>query len=164
MFTAAKTSAIAAIAALGVAILPAAPALAWGKKEQGFLAGVATAVIVDKLLEANRAARAAPAPTPYYSAPAFVDPKPRYAPAYGTTSTSAIYGTPAARAFNSYSRDERKAIQRQLRYQGYYTGGIDGAFGPGTYGAVTAYARDAGATGNLKSTGGAFAVYDGLLY
>lgn len=163
MFTAAKTSAIAAIAALSVATMSAAPAMAWGKKEQGFLAGVATAVIVDKLLDANkRSYRAAPAPTPYYGAPAFVDPKPTYGTTYG--SGGSIYGTPAARAFSSYSAEERRMIQRQLRYQGYYSGGIDGAFGPGTYSAITAYARDTGASGNLRSTGGAFAVYDGLLF
>ncbi len=33
-----------------------------------------------------------------------------------------------------------------------------------TYNAVTAYARDVGASGNLRTTGGAFAVYDGLLF
>ncbi len=47
---------------------------------------------------------------------------------------------------------------------GYYYGGIDGAFGPGTYNAVTAYARAAGASGSLGSTGGAYALYDGLIY
>jgi hypothetical protein len=160
MLTAAKTSAIAAIAALSVATVPAAPALAWGKKEQGFVAGVAAAIIVDKLLDANRRTyRTAPAPTPYYGTPAFVDPKPSYG-----TSAGSIYSTPAARAFASYSAEERRMIQRQLRRSGYYSGGIDGAFGPGTYGAITAYARDTGASGNLRTTGGAFAVYDGLLF
>lgn len=155
MFTAAKTSAIAAIAALSVAAIPATPALAWGDKEQGFLAGVVTAVIVDKIIDGNRKTyRPAPAPAPVYA-----DPNPGYGSGY-----TSIYATPAARAFGSYSREERKAIQRQLRRAGYYSGGIDGAFGPGTYNAVTAYARDAGASGNLRTTGGAFAVYDGLLF
>lgn len=161
MFTAAKTTAVAALAALSVAAMSTAPAMAWGKKEQGFLAGVVTAVIVDELIEGNKARRATPVyPAPVYPAP--VHPAPVYAdPGH---SYSSIYSTPAARAFNSYSREERKAIQRQLRYAGYYGGSIDGVFGPGTYNGVTGYARAAGASGNLKSTGGAFALYDGLLF
>ena len=55
-------------------------------------------------------------------------------------------------------------IQRRLSAYGYYNGGIDGSFGPGTYNAVVSYARDAGAGRNLSSTGGAYAVYDGLLF
>lgn len=145
----AKSTIIAAIAALSIVAIPASPALAWGKKEQGFVAGVAAAVIIDEILKQNRKAKAAPPPAPVYVTPA---------PAYAS-----IYSTPAARAFNSYSLSERKAIQRQLRAWGYYRGGIDGAFGPGTYNAVVAYARDAGAAGNLASTGGAYAIYDGLI-
>ena len=71
---------------------------------------------------------------------------------------------PGCRAFQNYSAAERKAIQRNLRAWGYYRGGIDGSFGPGTYNAVVAYARDEGASGNLKSTSGAYAVYDGLIF
>ncbi|MDM7933131.1 peptidoglycan-binding domain-containing protein [Tabrizicola sp.] len=149
----AKSMMIAALAALSIAALPSAPAHAWGKKEQGFVAGVATAIIVDELLKQNRRARAvAPAPAP---APVYVEPRPAHA---------SIHSTPAARAFNSYSASERKAIQRNLRAWGYYRGGIDGAFGPGTYNAITAYARDEGASASLSSTGGAFAVYDGLIF
>ncbi len=106
-----KSSAVAALTALSIAAVPAAPAQAWGDKEQGFVAGVAAAVIIDEILKQNRKARATPpAPAPVYVAP---------------THTS-IYATPAARAFNSYSRGERKAIQRSLRSMGYYHGGIDG--------------------------------------
>ena len=147
-----KTTAIAATTALSIAALSAAPAHAWGKKEQGFVAGVATAVIIDELIDNNRHRRAAPAPAPR---PIYVEPRPSY---------GSIYGTPAAQAFNSYSKGERKAIQRSLRAQGYYRGGLDGAFGPGTYRAVVAYARDAGAAGHLQSAGGAYAIYDGLIY
>jgi Putative peptidoglycan binding domain len=84
-----------------------------------------------------------------------VDPNPGYV---------SIHATPAGRAFKSYSLHERKAIQRSLRASGYYGGGIDGTFGPGTYRAITAYARAAGASGNLQTTGGAFALYDGLIF
>lgn len=174
MFTAAntaRTTAIVALTALSVATLPAAPALAWGKKEQGFVAGVATAVVVDQLLRQRRMApppRPAPvytAPTyaaPTYAAPAY--PEPVYASPAPVVVPTTIHATPVARAFNSYSLTERKAIQRNLRSAGYYSGGIDGAFGPRTYNAVIAYARDAGAGGNLKTTGGAFAIYDGLIF
>lgn len=153
----AKRSFVAALAALSIAA-PTAPALAWGEKEQGFVAGVATAVIVDEILKQNRNARRAPEVV-------YVNP-PRYTyverPSY--QHTTSIYATPAARAFQNYSLRERKAIQRNLRAWGYYRGGIDGAFGPGTYNAITSYARDEGAGGNLRSTSGAYAVYDGLLF
>jgi hypothetical protein len=149
----AKSTMIAAIAALSIAALPAAPAHALNKKEQGFIAGVATAIIVDELLKQNRRARTvAPAPVP---APIYVEPRPVH---------TSIYSTPAARAFNSYSASERRAIQRNLRAWGYYRGGIDGVFGPGTYNAIVAYARDEGASARLASTSGAFAVYDGLIF
>ncbi|AZL59924.1 antifreeze protein [Tabrizicola piscis] len=152
-----KSTLIAAIAAASIAV-PAAPALAWGEKEQGFVAGVATAVIVDELLKNNRKARAYDR---RYSAPVYAEPRTVYTQPKHTTS---LYATPAARAFNSYSASERRAIQRNLRAWGYYHGGIDGAFGPGTYNAIQAYARDEGAAGNLRSTSGAFAVYDGLIF
>ena len=70
----------------------------------------------------------------------------------------------AAQAFNSYSHNVRKAIQRSLRSYGYYSGGIDGSFGPGTYNAISAYARASGASGNLNTTGGAYALYAGLIF
>ena len=155
---AARSAALAALTALSVATLPAAPAHAWGEGEQNFLAGVVTAVVVDQMLTQGRKARrddhagrhAAPAPV-------------REVPEYRSTPSS-IHATPAARAFNSYSAAERKAIQRRLRAEGYYAGGIDGAFGPRTYNAVLAYASEVGATGTLRTTGGAFAVYDGLIF
>lgn len=153
----AKTTLIAGLTALSVAAIPAAPALAWGDKEQGFVAGVATAVIVDELVK-NRRARMG-APVYVAPAPVYVEPRPVYVEPRHTTS---IYATPAGRAFQSYSLSERKAIQRNLRAWGYYRGGIDGAFGPGTYNAVVAYASDEGQS--LKSTSAAYGVYDGLLY
>jgi Putative peptidoglycan binding domain len=152
----AKTTLIAGLTALSIAAVPATPALAWGEKEQGFVTGVATAVIVEELLK-NRKARLA-APT-YAPAPVYVEPQPVYREPVHTTS---IYATPAGRAFQSYSLRERKAIQRNLRAWGYYRGGIDGSFGPGTYKAITAYARDEGQS--LRSTSAAYGVYDGLLF
>jgi hypothetical protein len=151
----AKSRMIAALTALSIAALPAAPALAWGDKEQGFVAGVAAAVIVDQILTHNRRARAAyGAPVQYY-----VDPR-----ASSPSTYSSVYSTPAARAFQSSSVSERKAIQSRLRAYGYYRGGIDATFGPGTYSAITAYAKDQGRSGNLSSTSGAYAIYDGLIY
>jgi hypothetical protein len=148
----AKKNLVAALTAAAIAAVPAAPAMAWGEKEQGFVAGVVTTVIIDELLKQNRKAREARrAPEVIYVAP----------PVHTTTS---IYATPAARAFQSYSLSERKAIQRNLRAWGYYRGGIDGKFGPGTYNAVVAYARDEGASGNLSTAGGAYAIYDGLIF
>ncbi len=162
----AKTTLIAGLTALSIAAVPATPALAWGEKEQGFVAGVATAVIVDELLK-NRRARMygqtyAPAPTyveprSYYREPTYREPTYRE-----PVHTTSIYATPAAKAFQSYSSTERKAIQRNLRAWGYYRGSIDGAFGPGTYSAITAYARDEGAS--LSTTAKAYGVYDGLLF
>ena len=148
--TKARTTLIAGLTAAAIAAVPATPALAWGEKEQGFVAGVATAVIVDELLKQGRKAREA------RRAPEVV-----YVERPVRTATS-ISATPAGRAFQSYSLSERKAIQRNLRAWGYYRGGIDGAFGPGTYNAITAYARDEGAS--LGTSAAAYGVYDGLLF
>lgn len=155
--TNAKTTLIAGLTALSIAAVPAAPALAWGDKEQGFVAGVTTAIIVDELLKNNRKARLYD--RGYTAAPTYVEPRTVYVEPRRTVS---LYSTPAARAFQSYSPSERKAIQRNLRAWGYYRGGIDGAFGPGTYNAITAYARDEGQS--LSSTSAAYGVYDGLLF
>lgn len=154
----AKTKVIAGLTALTIAAVPATPALAWGEKEQGFVAGVATAVIVDEILK-NRRARMGAAPVYVAPAPIYVEPRHTYVEPRHTTS---IHATPAARAFQSYTTSERKAIQRKLRAWGYYRGGIDGAFGPGTYNAIIAYARDEGTS--LSSMARAYGVYDGLLF
>lgn len=161
-----KTSAIAAVTALSLAVSTAAPAHAWGKNEQNFLKGVAAAVIVGSIIK-NSQAHAQPAPAPVYQAPAY-QPAPQHphrghGRVVGSTQNS-IYATPAAQAFNSYGSRERKAIQSQLRAYGYYSGGIDGSFGPGTYRAVVAYARDTGGERQLGDRGGAYGVYDSLIY
>jgi hypothetical protein len=150
----AKRNLIAMLTAASlVAALPSGPALALGDKEKGFVFGVAAALIADQLLRADRRARTVQ-PAPTFS---FVEPT---RPAVATS----IYRTPAARAFQSYSPAERKAIQRQLRAWGYYRGGIDGSFGPGTYSAVVSYAADEGLSARLKDSNSAFGVYDSLLY
>ena len=149
----AKSHLIAAVAALSITALPATPAKAWGDKEQGFLAGVVTTIIVDSLITKKKTV----APAPVYAAPppVYVDPAPVY---------TSLSSTPAARAFNSYTRAERKVIQRKLRAWGYYSGAVDGSFGRGTYNAVLSYAADEGASSSLKSTAGAYGLYDGMLY
>jgi hypothetical protein len=155
-----KRSAIAALAALSIVAIPASPAHAWGEKEQNFVAGVATAVIVGQIIKNNKRNTRAPAPM-YYADP---QPQPVYrAPTYHQPAAS-IYNTAAARAFQSYSSGERRLIQKRLAAYGYYSGGIDGSFGPGTYRAVVAFARDEGAIRNLESTGGAYTLFDGLIY
>jgi hypothetical protein len=154
-----KTAAVSAIAATSIFMGSLTPAQAFGDRERAFLQGIATAVIVDKLIETQRPRRQAPV----YVAPpvTFVPDQPTYHPRPVQTS---IYQTPAARAFNSYGYSERVAIQRRLAALGYYRSGIDGAFGPGTYNAVVAYARDAGQGSSLGGTNTAFGVYDGLIY
>ncbi|MGL4321543.1 MAG: peptidoglycan-binding domain-containing protein [Paracoccaceae bacterium] len=153
-----KTAAVSAIAATSIFMGSLTPAQAFGDRERAFLQGIATAVIVDKLISQPRRQQ------PVYVAPppvTFVPEQPVYQPRPAQVS---IYQTPAARAFNSYGRAERLAIQRRLAALGYYRSGIDGAFGPGTYNAVVSYARDAGQGSSLGGTNTAFGVDDGLIY
>ena len=154
----AKNRAIATLLAISLAV-PAAPALAWGQREQDVLKGVLGTLVVGALIrEANRDKN--PPPRYYY-----VDPRPQQGNGHQNGySQGSVYSTPAAQAFNSYSRSERQAIQRRLAAHGYYYGGIDGAFGPGTYRAVEAYARDSGNRDRLSSRNGAFALYDSLIF
>ena len=156
MLPAFKRTAIASLTALAIAAAPVAPAYAWGDNEQNFVKGIAATLLVQGLIrEAKRGQRNQPV---YYA-----DPQPR--PVYeAPRSHTSIYRTAAAQAFNSYSVRERLMIQKRLSNYGYYRGGIDGSFGPGTYSAVAAYADDQGQGGDLRSTAGAFGVYDGLIY
>ncbi len=144
------TAAVTAAAlAAALALAAAAPAMAWGKREQGFVAGAATAILLYEIARDNKrrngARRAAPAPQPVYV------PAPHYTAA------------PAKAAFLEYSANGRRAIQARLRAYGYYTGAIDGVWGPGTARAVEAYARDSGYAGGLSSRDGAIQFYNALI-
>lgn len=167
-----RTTAIAAAAGLAMLAAPVNEAQAFGQRERDFLKGAAaTAIVGTLILNQNRRAAApryAPVDPGYapvtrggvqrgYADPVYAQPR-HYAP------QASIYQTPAARAFNAYPAADRRAIQRRLQAYGYYRGGIDGAFGPGTYAAITAYARDEGQGGRLASTDRAFGVYDSLIY
>lgn len=159
MLPAVKKTVIASVTAFALAVSAAAPAQALGKNERNFIAGAATALVINGLIRQDRAIRQQ---APRYEPPRYVEPSPVYQPrpVYQTS----VYNTVAAQAFNSYSRGERIAIQRQLSRQGYYRSGIDGSFGPGTYNAVAAYARDIGATRQLASREGVYGIYDGLIF
>jgi Putative peptidoglycan binding domain len=146
-----KFTTLAVTAAL-VTALATPPAMAWGDKEQNFLAGVAATLLVGGLIQSSHQQRP----------PAYVPPA---QPTYYTPPTySSIYQTPSATAFNSYSSNERKRIQSTLAAYGYYHGSIDGAFGSGTYNAVQAFATNTGKTSLMSTQAGAFTLYDGLLF
>ncbi|MCB2115056.1 MAG: peptidoglycan-binding protein [Rhodobacteraceae bacterium] len=160
-----RTTAAAAIAALSLGLALPAPAYAWGEREQNALAAIVAAGIVGTLIvNENKRRHAAPvarAPAPQYYQPAYTQPRyetPRYQPA-----PSGIYSTPAARAFNSYTPAQRRAIQSRLAGAGYYNGGIDGSFGPMTYRAIMAIAGDSTGTDQLSTMGGVYEFYDTIL-
>ncbi len=162
-----KNNAIAALIAVAVA-LPAAPALAWGQREQDTLKGAVGALIIAGIIsdaQHRKPRHVVPQQPPIYHEPPPVyerphhehrKPKPHY------DRVISLYETAAARAFNSYSGAERRLIQRRLARAGYYYGGIDGSFGRGTYNAVANYAADRGHS--IGSQAGAYGVYDGLIY
>jgi hypothetical protein len=158
-----KTTAIAALTAAAVFTTSLVPANALGRDERKFLQGAVAAIIVDQLIEGaqDRRRRA-----PVYVQPRqpVYAPQPQYYEPHYQPQRTSIYSTPAARAFNSYGRGERVAIQQRLRAMGYYRSGIDGSFGPSTYNAIVAYAQDSGLGRNLGSTNTAFGVYDSLIY
>lgn len=154
-----------AVTALSLSVAAVAPAQAFGRSERGFVQGVAATLLVGAILRDARLRSRAPTYAPVY-APVYAQPQPvplrpvyrNYVPA------SSIYQTPAAQAFNSYAPSQRYAIQQRLAAQGYYRSGIDGSFGPGTFYAVTEYARDTGNSAQMATTRGAFGVYDSLIY
>jgi hypothetical protein len=174
-----KQAVVAAVSALAIAV-PAAPALAWGQRERDTLTGVAGALLIENVIRNSRHTQAQaaqpqyvpqPQPQPRYVKPHY---QPRYVePQYQprrrhyeqrVVVAPSIYATPAADAFKSYSWAERRMIQRRLAVFGYYDGGVDGSFGPGTYSAITAYANAQGQGRALRATNTAYAVYDGLIY
>jgi Putative peptidoglycan binding domain len=150
MLPAVRNTFIAATAAAAIALTPAAPAHAWGDKEQGFVAGVATFLILNEIAKDAKKRRA----------PAYQAPQPIYVPA----NPPPVYqSSPAKQAFLEYSPNARRAIQQRLRSYGYYAGSIDGVWGPGTARAVEAYARDVGYGGGLGTRNGAVQLYNALL-
>lgn len=158
-----KTTVIAAVTAVALVASGTAPAQAWGKPEQQFLAGAATAVLLGSLiLNSPRYGNAQPQ---YQPRPQYL-PRPHrpQRPVYYTPAPVSIYGTPTGRAFNSYTSNERRRIQSTLTAYGYYHGGIDGAFGPTTYSAIDAYARNTGKSASLSTSAGAYGLLDGLLF
>jgi Putative peptidoglycan binding domain len=172
-----KNTAISAVTALSLALGLAAPAKAWDQREQDVLKGVVGTVVLGTVLRDYGILPPRNRPVyqqqPVYQPPVYQPPRavytqPRYyeEPVYQPRQTysTSVYRTAAAQAFNSYSLSERRAIQRRLAAQGYYYGGIDGSFGPGTYNAVAAYAADLGQSQRLASRDGAFGLYDGLIF
>ncbi len=179
-----KTKAIAAITALSLSMTAAAPAQALGKNERNFLKGIAAALIVGAIVNEGRKSTPAPAPQQVYRQPTYQAPQhsykqqtyqqPRYQAPKTTQTTGRIIGkssaygsgvhdTAAAQAFNSYSPAERARIQRQLARFGYYSGSIDGAFGPRTHQAVYEFASSAGKPEALNTAAGAYRIYNALL-
>lgn len=167
MFTSLKTAATGATMALAIAAASVSPAEALGKRERNILLGLTAAVIAGALInearDNDRPRRQVIEAEPQYSEPQyFADPQRPAAERHQVRSS--IYRTPAAQAFNGYSRAERVAIQQRLKAYGYYRRGIDGSFGPGTYSAVLAFAADNGLSSNLNNTGNARGIYDALIY
>jgi hypothetical protein len=149
MLPAVRTALITATTAAAIALAPAAPALAWGKKEQGFVAGVATFWLLNEIAKDNRRRSTAPVPAPAPH-PVYVPPAP-------------VYASPAKAAFQEYSSNGRRAIQSRLRAYGYYRGAVDGVWGQGTAAAVAAYARDVGYGDAINSRNGAIQLYNALI-
>lgn len=182
-----KSQTIAFATALSLTLGAAVPAHAWGRNEQNFLKGIAAALIVGAIVHEGQKSRQAlqPQPQRVYRQPTYQEPRdvqprrgerthaqPRYEQPKAKTGRvigqSSSYGsgvndTAAARVFNSYSVAERVAIQRQLARYGYYTGTLDGSFGPRTHQAVYEFARQSGKQQALASSSGAYRVYDALL-
>ncbi|MEZ5779015.1 MAG: peptidoglycan-binding domain-containing protein [Paracoccaceae bacterium] len=160
-----KRNTIAAAAALSLAV-SAAPAHAWGEKEQNTLTALVAAGVIGSLIYNQKRKQAAASRNyaPQYQTPRATYRQPTYQePTRYQPTQSSIYATPAARAFNSYSPAERRAIQSRLASWGYYHGGVDGAFGPMTYRAVMAYAGDTQGTAQISTAGGAYGLYDSLI-
>lgn len=95
-------------------------------------------------------APAAPAPAEP-AAPVAAAPEPAPTPEAAPTTPPAETLAEARRAESALSRDERQDIQRALQWFGVYAAAIDGAFGPGTRSAISAWqtAQGAEATGML---------------
>lgn len=158
-----RCTAVACVTALAI-VMPVAPAYAFGQREQDVLKGIVGTLVIQGLIKQQAQQKAEivrPAP-PIYSSrqQPYYEPRQYHQPRV----SNSVYRTPAATAFTSYSASERRMIQRRLSRLGYYLGGIDGAFGPSTYSAITAYARDQGFDTSLGNPRTAYAVYDSLIF
>lgn len=177
-----RKAATTAVAAITLAAMASTPADAWGKNEQNFLKGAAVTAVIGAIILNAQKSRAAPqaqrqyqelpqaqyqpqyqAPRPIYQQPVYQQPVYQQPVRYQPTYQPSVQSTPAARAFNSYTAAERRQIQARLADWGYYRGGIDGAFGPETYRAITAYANDQQTAGKLSTVGGAYGLYEQLI-
>ncbi len=163
-----KTSAIASVLALSLAI-PAAPAFAWGDREQGILTGVLGTLAVGAIInEANKPKqRVVYGGTKSYQGNGNAygrqnNHNTSYQPRRHVVQDD-IYTSASALAFNSYTSSERREIQRDLARLGYYNGAIDGVFGPATYRATAAYARATGNLDRLATRNGAYVIFDTLV-
>ncbi len=162
MFTNTKRNLIAGVTAIAVLASGTAPALAWSKNEQNFAKGVFATLLIQGLIRSNEPPGYRPpvyAPHP----PVYYQPQPR-PPVYYPPVQPSLYNTPTAQAFASYTLNERRRIQSTLSAYGYYSGRIDGSFGPSTYNAVQAYASQTNRLAMLDTRGGAYGFLDGLLF
>lgn len=168
--------AMVALTAVSLA-LPASPALALGKNERNVLKGIAGTLLLGAIIQDVNRRKHRPQPSPYpqpqpypypqpYPQPQPVYPRPVYPqpvqPQPGWQQS--IYSTPTAQAFRAYGSRDRMRLQQHLAARGYYRGGIDGAFGPGTYNAIVAYANDRGDGHLLGSVAGVYQVLGTLGY
>ena len=150
-----------ALALLGTSV---APALAWGQREQDFTKGALSVLLLGAIVKDAREHRAYEQAPPVYYAPRPVYHAPVYQPPVYQAPVQSYDATPAAQAFRSYTAGERRSIQAALAHYGYYVGAVDGSFGPSTYRAINAYARESGQLAMLETRGGAYGVLDSLIY
>ena len=161
-----KRTATAAVAAVSIAAASVSPVQALGKNEENFLKGVAATLLVTTIINRARMQQQ-PSRVQQYNPPRYVEPTPRYVqptPVYAPAQPAySVHRLPSAQAFNAFSSAERRMIQRNLAAYGYYTGAIDGVWGPRTYRAVQAYAQRTGMGADLDSFRGSLGVFDNLM-
>ena len=151
-----KRSVISGTVALALLGTSVAPALAWGQREQDFTKGALSVLLLGAIVNDARQHRAQEVhPQVYYP----IETRPVY-----QAPVQSYYATPAAQAFQSYTPGERRRIQSALANYGYYFGYVDGSFGPSTYRAITAFARELGQLAMLETRGGAYGLLDSLIY
>jgi hypothetical protein len=156
-----KRSVISGTVALALLGTSVAPALAWGQREQDFTKGALSVLLLGAIVNDARQHRAQEVhPRVYYP----IETRPVYHTPVYQAPVQSYYATPAAQAFQSYTAGERRQIQAALANYGYYFGYVDGSFGPSTYRAITAFARESGQLAMLETRGGAYGLLDSLIY